>query len=231
MALGAAQLRADRAPRRRLLAQPRPGQPRRRAARRRGLRGGAGVLRGGRAPLPRGDGRAATSMEAWRAAIRAEALPGVGQAEEAIELAEWAVEMAPRARTALVAAAGPAWPSAARPRRGRPRGRARGARRSGARSPRETGALISLDAIEEARERDRRRRHAEPSCLHPGDAGDEPVDEAVGEERGRRTPGRGRRRRPGSGCGGDRALSACSIFTATFSGGMPRSPVFLATSR
>ena len=50
---GAAQLRADRTARRRLLAQPRPGQPRRVADRRRRLRGGARLARRGRARLPR----------------------------------------------------------------------------------------------------------------------------------------------------------------------------------
>ena len=56
-------------------------------------------------------------MEAWRAAIRAEALIGVGRTEEAIELAEWASEIAPRARHALVAAAGAAGAGAAAPPR------------------------------------------------------------------------------------------------------------------
>jgi hypothetical protein len=33
-------------------------------------------------------------MEAWRAALRADALTGVGRAEEAIALAEWAADIA-----------------------------------------------------------------------------------------------------------------------------------------
>ena len=64
--------------------------------------------------------------EAWRAALRAEALLGVGRAEEALELAEWATRDRPRARHALGAAAGPAGARArARAASGRGRRRAR----------------------------------------------------------------------------------------------------------
>ena len=90
---GAAQLRADRTARRRLLAQPRALQPRRQPAGRRGLRGALESIEEAERVYrdAMGDG---DEMEAWRAGVRAEALRGVGRLEEALELAEWASEVA-----------------------------------------------------------------------------------------------------------------------------------------
>ncbi len=89
-------------------------------------------------------------QEAWRAAVRAEALTGVGRTGEAIELATWAVEVA-RARElrwslplALLAL------SHSRATEGDPDG-AREALDEAAAIAKETGAVSTLNAIEEGR--------------------------------------------------------------------------------
>jgi hypothetical protein len=88
-------------------------------------------------------------MEAWRAAIRAEALLGLGQTEAALELSEWASETA-RARGMLwslpLALQVLARARAAAGLAGAPEALAEAAAVAG-----EKGALLSLEAIEEAR--------------------------------------------------------------------------------
>ena len=88
-----AQLRADRAARRRLLAQPGALQPRRLPARRRRPRGRARLARRGRAHLPRGDGQRRRDGGLARGAAR-RALVGVGRTDEAVALATEASEIA-----------------------------------------------------------------------------------------------------------------------------------------
>ncbi len=90
-------------------------------------------------------------QEAWRAAVRAEALTGVDRAEEAIELASWAVEVA-RARElrwslplALLAL------GRGRAAAGDPEG-AHEAIAEAAEVAKATGAMQTLEAIEEGRE-------------------------------------------------------------------------------
>jgi class 3 adenylate cyclase/tetratricopeptide (TPR) repeat protein len=89
-------------------------------------------------------------MEAWRAGLRAEALTGVGRAEEAIALAEWACGVArergmlwslPLALQALALALDVA-----------ERDGAREALDEAAAVAERTGAMVSLGAIEEARD-------------------------------------------------------------------------------
>jgi class 3 adenylate cyclase/tetratricopeptide (TPR) repeat protein len=88
-------------------------------------------------------------MEAWRAALRAEALTGVGRAEEAVALAEWASDVArergmlwslPLALRDLALARDAAGVEGAR-----------GALAEAAAVAERTGAMTSLEAIEEAR--------------------------------------------------------------------------------
>jgi class 3 adenylate cyclase/tetratricopeptide (TPR) repeat protein len=89
-------------------------------------------------------------MECWRGGLRAEALTGVGRVEEAIELAEWTSDVA-RERGML-------WSlpltlralALARNAGGKDGGRA--ALDEAAAVARQTGAMVSLDGIEEARE-------------------------------------------------------------------------------
>ncbi|HSS03555.1 MAG TPA: hypothetical protein VLK89_00005, partial [Solirubrobacterales bacterium] len=89
-------------------------------------------------------------MECWRAGLRAEALTGVGRAEEAIELAEWASEVArergmnwslPLTLQALALARGAAGAAGA--------GEALDEAKAVAER---TGAMVSLEAIEIARD-------------------------------------------------------------------------------
>ncbi len=89
-------------------------------------------------------------MEAWRAAIRAEALLGVGRVEEAVELARWASEIArergmlwslPLALQVLALARAEAGLEGADK-----------ALEEAAAIAEKTGALLSLEAIEEARD-------------------------------------------------------------------------------
>jgi predicted ATPase/class 3 adenylate cyclase len=88
-------------------------------------------------------------QEAWRAAARAEALTGVGRAEEAAEIAAWAAEIA-RKRELL-------WSlpltllALARARTAAGAGGARGALDEAAAVATETGSRPTLDAIEEER--------------------------------------------------------------------------------
>ncbi len=98
-----------------------------------------------RSAVPGGD-----EMETWRGALRAEALLGVGRAEEALELAEWASDLArergmrwslPLALYALGLA------RAALGREG-----ADEALAEAAKVAEETGAALSLESIEAARE-------------------------------------------------------------------------------
>jgi class 3 adenylate cyclase/tetratricopeptide (TPR) repeat protein len=89
-------------------------------------------------------------MEAWRAGVRAEALTGVGRAEEAVALAEWAAGVArergmlwslPLTLQALALALDAAG-----------RDGAREALDEAAAVAERTGAMVSLEAIEEARD-------------------------------------------------------------------------------
>jgi tetratricopeptide (TPR) repeat protein len=89
-------------------------------------------------------------MEAWRAALRAEALNGVGRTEEAIALAEWAAEIA--------AERGMRWTlplallAVGRGRIAAGRGGAREALDRAAEIAEETGAATTLAAIDEERD-------------------------------------------------------------------------------
>ncbi|HWA54605.1 MAG TPA: hypothetical protein VG816_10570, partial [Solirubrobacterales bacterium] len=89
-------------------------------------------------------------METWRAGLRAEARVGVGRAEEALELAEWATETA-RARGMLwslpLTLQAVAIALAATGREG-----VDAALDQAAEVARETGAMISLGAVETTRE-------------------------------------------------------------------------------
>ena len=98
-----------------------------------------------RSAIPGGD-----EMECWRAGLRAEALTGVGRVEEAIELAEWASDVArergmnwslPLALQALALARDASGQDGARE-----------ALDEAAAVARQTGAMISLEGIEEARD-------------------------------------------------------------------------------
>ena len=97
-----------------------------------------------RAAVSEGD-----EMETWRAGLRAEALTGVGRAEEGLELAEWAAEVArergmrwslPLALQAVAIA-----------RTALDRDGAEQALDEAADVARETGAMISLEAVETTR--------------------------------------------------------------------------------
>jgi class 3 adenylate cyclase/tetratricopeptide (TPR) repeat protein len=98
-----------------------------------------------RAAIPGGD-----EMECWRAGLRAEALTGVGRVEEAIALAEWASEVA-RERGMLwslplaLQALGLALDAGGR-------GGAREALDEAAAVAERTGAMVSLEGIDLARE-------------------------------------------------------------------------------
>jgi len=98
-----------------------------------------------RAAVSEGD-----EMETWRAGLRAEALVGVGRAEEALELAEWASETA-RERGMLwslpLALQAVAIARAATGREG-----VDAALDDAAEVARQTGAMISLGAVETTRE-------------------------------------------------------------------------------
>jgi class 3 adenylate cyclase/tetratricopeptide (TPR) repeat protein len=89
-------------------------------------------------------------MEAWRAALRSHALTGVGRAEEGLELAEWAAEVA-RERGML-------WSlpltlqAVAIARAASGRGDVDAALDEGVRVAEGTGAMISLQALETTRE-------------------------------------------------------------------------------
>ena len=250
---GAAQLRADRAARRRLLAQPRPGQPRgyaQLAAEE--YAGRAGGDRGGRAALPRGDGRrrrdgGLARHPAGRGADSASAGPR--------RRSSW-----PRGRRRSPASAACSgrcrWRCTSSPRPVPRPARTAPARRSTRRrrlAERHRRACSSLEAIEAAPRRDRgraRRSPADEVHLWPRSewaqrraasrADQRPVArvERLGRRRGsgitclsaRLDPGV--ERRPGSGSRGRRrARARARSCRATFSGGMPRAPVFLTTSR
>ena len=86
-------------------------------------------------------------MEAWRGTLRARALLGVGRAEEALELAEWATAIARERGDALAAALALLALAQAR-RRGRRRGRRGGARRGGRGCATRLGQLQTLRKIE-----------------------------------------------------------------------------------
>ncbi len=152
-------------------------------------------------------------QEAWRAAVRAEALTGVGRAEEAAEIAAWAAEIARKRELrwslplALLALA-----------RARAAGGQDGAREALDEAATVAGARRSADDPA-TRSRPSARRSPAPRVsrfrLSPPWSGvnvgyARTTSRSRGRRSGRRgesggrgwrTPGRGRRRRPGSGCG------------------------------
>jgi class 3 adenylate cyclase/tetratricopeptide (TPR) repeat protein len=115
-------------------------------------------------------------QEAWRAAVRAEALTGTGRSEEAIEIAGEATEIARRRELrwslplALLALA--------RARTAAGQDGASQALDEAAAIASETGSLTTLSAVEAERESigAARRSPSARSRLHAGGAGDDPVD-------------------------------------------------------
>jgi tetratricopeptide (TPR) repeat protein len=89
-------------------------------------------------------------MEAWRAALRAEALTGVGRAEEAIALAEWAADIAEE--RGMLWSLPLALLAAGRARIAAGHEGAREALDRAAAIAADTGALTTLEAIDEERE-------------------------------------------------------------------------------
>jgi class 3 adenylate cyclase/tetratricopeptide (TPR) repeat protein len=89
-------------------------------------------------------------MEAWRAALRAEALTGVGRAEEAIALAEWAADIAEE--RGMLWSLPLALLAAGRARIAAGHEGAREALDQAAEIAADTGALTTLEAIDEERE-------------------------------------------------------------------------------
>ena len=89
-------------------------------------------------------------LEPWRAAVRAEALRGIGQADEAIETAAWAVEVARRRELRWSLPLGLL--ALARARAAAGEDGAREALDEAAAVATETGSRTTLDAVEEERE-------------------------------------------------------------------------------
>jgi class 3 adenylate cyclase/tetratricopeptide (TPR) repeat protein len=94
-------------------------------------------------------GDANDELESWRASVRAEALRGLGRPEEAIELAEWSVEVATRRE--LLWSLPLAYLALARALAAAGHPGAVELLDKGAEIARSTGARVSLDSIEEAR--------------------------------------------------------------------------------
>jgi class 3 adenylate cyclase/tetratricopeptide (TPR) repeat protein len=89
-------------------------------------------------------------MEAWRASLRAEALTGVGRAEEGLELAEWAVEIA--RKRGLLWSLPVALQAVAIARAATGRGGVEEALDEAAAVTKQTGAMTSQQAVETTRE-------------------------------------------------------------------------------